>query len=162
MSFHLLLLVHLAHLVQPQKTKVSKYLKMLLPYERSYLVVGKFIINIFCRRVTHYLCEKIVLEDFHLSSSSTPSKIWIKYGDSRPVRLTFDGEIVDDLIRAIKKELPNQLDSIDVNQINLRRHGEEADLDPELAVDQSFENNSNIPLQVIVNVPGMYRERGDN
>ena len=66
------------------------------------------------------------------------------------------------MIRAIKKELPNQLDGIDVNQINLRRHGEEADLDPELDVDKSFENNDDTPLQVIVNAPGMYRERGDN
>ncbi|CAG8502806.1 15991_t:CDS:2, partial [Acaulospora colombiana] len=83
-------------------------------------------------------------------SSSTPSKIWVKYGDSRPVRLTFDGEIVDDLIRVIKKELPNELADVDVNRITLRRHGEEKDLDPGLVVDQSFENNLSTPLQVTV------------
>ncbi|RHZ61359.1 hypothetical protein Glove_348g40 [Diversispora epigaea] len=77
------------------------------------------------------------------------SKIWIKYGDSRPVRLAFDGEIVDDLIRAIKKELSPDLDDVALNRITLRRHGEKEDLDPGLAVDQSFKNNTSTPLQVI-------------
>ncbi|CAG8526215.1 5747_t:CDS:2 [Acaulospora colombiana] len=91
-------------------------------------------------------------------SSSTPSKIWVKYGDSRPVRLTFDGEIVDDLIRVIKKELPNELADVDVNRITLRRHGEEEDLRPGLPVDKSFENNDDTPLQVIVTLKRKHEE----
>jgi len=49
-----------------------------------------------------------------------------------------------------------------IDDITLRRHGEEEDLRPGLPVDKSFENNDDTPLQVIVNAPGMYRERGDN
>ncbi len=40
--------------------------------------------------------------------------IILQYGDSRSFRLTFDKEIVDNLIKVIKKELPNQLSNIDV------------------------------------------------
>ncbi|CAG8464799.1 6656_t:CDS:2 [Diversispora eburnea] len=86
-------------------------------------------------------------------SSGTLSKIWIKYDDSRPTRLIFNGEIVDDLIRAIKKELSPDLDDVAINRITLRRHGEEEDLDSWLKVDGSFENNGKSPLQVIVNSP---------
>ncbi|CAG8580291.1 1130_t:CDS:2, partial [Acaulospora colombiana] len=89
----------------------------------------------------------------NLDSPSTLYKIWIKYGDGRPVRLTFGGEIVDDLIEAIKKKLSPKLNDVVVDDITLRRHGEKEDLDSGLAMDQSFENNSSTPLQVIVNVP---------
>ncbi|CAG8674672.1 6061_t:CDS:2, partial [Paraglomus brasilianum] len=87
------------------------------------------------------------MEDVRLSSAS-PRRIWVKYGDSQPVSLVFDGDIVDDLKKAVKKELSNKLGEVDVDEIILRRHGEEEDLDPELAVDDSFKNSSKTPLLV--------------
>jgi hypothetical protein len=80
----------------------------------------------------------------------------VKYGDSRPVKVVFDGGDVDDLIRAIKKELSPRLENVAVNEITLRRHGEEGDLRPGLLVDESFRNDDESPLQIIVNAPGMY------
>jgi len=83
-------------------------------------------------------------------------RIWIKYGGGQPVKVIFDGDDVDELKEAIKQKLPNELGNVDVNQVNLRKHGEEEDLDPELAVDDSFRNDDESPLQVIVNASGMY------
>ncbi|RHZ81939.1 hypothetical protein Glove_116g8 [Diversispora epigaea] len=79
-----------------------------------------------------------------------PSKIWVKYGDSQPAKIVFKGEDVDDLKEAIKTRLSNQLGDVDVNQITLRRHDEEVDLRPGLSVDESFKNDDDTPLQVIV------------
>ncbi|CAG8503640.1 3290_t:CDS:2 [Acaulospora colombiana] len=90
-------------------------------------------------------------------SSSAPSKIWVKHGDSRPSKVVFDGGDVDDLIRAIKKELSNKLSDIDAD-ITLRRHGEKEDLRHGLPVDKSFENNDDTPLQVIVSEPEVLSE----
>ncbi|CAG8641273.1 3271_t:CDS:2, partial [Paraglomus occultum] len=67
------------------------------------------------------------MEDVRLSCSS-PKRIWLKYGDGRPVSLMFDGDIVDDLVEVVKKELPNELDD-------------------------SFNNSSKTPLKLIVNAP---------
>ncbi|CAG8620449.1 6711_t:CDS:2, partial [Diversispora eburnea] len=92
-------------------------------------------------------------ETLQLGPSSPPFKIWIKYGDSRPVRLTFDGEIVDDLIESIKKKLSPDLNDVALNRITLRKHDEETDLRPGLPVDESFKNDDESPLQVIVNAP---------
>ncbi|RHZ72500.1 hypothetical protein Glove_242g60 [Diversispora epigaea] len=80
-------------------------------------------------------------------------KIWVKYVDSQPTRISFKGEIVDDLKEAIKKKLPNELGNVDVNRITLRRHSEDVDLRPGLPVDESFKNDDESPLQVIVNAP---------
>ncbi|CAG8735338.1 15303_t:CDS:2 [Cetraspora pellucida] len=77
-------------------------------------------------------------------------KIWIKYGASQPTRISFDGEIVDDLKKVIKKELSPDLDYVAVNRILLRKNDEEIDLLPDLPVDKNFKNNANTPLQVIV------------
>ena len=99
--------------------------------------------------------NKTAIEDVRLSSSS-PVRIWVKYGDGQPVSLVFDGDIVDDLKKMIKKELSLSLDDVAVNQIRLRRHGEEEDLRADLTVDENFVNNYDTPLQIIVNAPGMY------
>ncbi|CAG8672097.1 8764_t:CDS:2, partial [Paraglomus brasilianum] len=88
------------------------------------------------------------MEDVRLSPPS-PKRIWVKYGDGQPARIDFEGGEVYDLIKAIKKELSNKLGDVDVDEITLRRHGEEEeDLDPELAVDDSFKNSSKTPLLV--------------
>jgi hypothetical protein len=59
----------------------------------------------------------------HTSPSEpvVPSYAWVKLGSTRPIRVpTSNCSIVDDLIKLIKnQELPNQLQTIDVNQINL-------------------------------------------
>ena len=99
--------------------------------------------------------NKTVMEDVRLSSSS-PRRIWVKYGDGRPVRIDFNGDTVDDLKEAIKKELSNSLGNVDADIISLRKHGEEEDLRPGLPVDESFTNDDGSPLQVIVNASGMY------
>ena len=99
--------------------------------------------------------NKTVMEDVRLSSSS-PRRIWVKYGDGQPVKVVFDGDDVPDLKKVIKKELSPELDDVAVSRITLRKHGEEEDLDPELVVDNSFINSSKTPLQLIVNAPGMY------
>ncbi|CAG8540268.1 8865_t:CDS:2, partial [Diversispora eburnea] len=98
----------------------------------------------------------------HLGASS---KIWIKYGDGQPVKIVFNGEDVDDLKETIKKKLSSKLGDIDIDDIILRRHEDNDDLDPGFVVDKSFENTSNTPLQVIVNAPltskRKYEESGD-
>ena len=81
--------------------------------------------------------NKTAMEDVRLSSSS-PKRIWVKYGDGRPVSLVFDG------------------DDVDLNRITLRRHDEEEDLRADLTVDENFVNSFDTPLQTIVNLPGMY------
>ncbi|CAG8562894.1 11319_t:CDS:2 [Paraglomus brasilianum] len=92
------------------------------------------------------------MEDVRLSSSSS-KRIWVKYGDGQPVSLMFDRGIVDDLKKAIKKELSPRLDNVAVNEITLRRHGEGEDLRADLTVDENFVNNYDTPLQIIVNAP---------
>ncbi|CAG8524670.1 11192_t:CDS:2 [Paraglomus occultum] len=85
------------------------------------------------------------MEDVRLSSSS-PKRIWVKYGDAQPARIDFEGGEVYDLKKAIKKELSNKLGDVDVDEITLRRHGEEEDLRPGLLVDESFKNDDGSPL----------------
>ncbi|CAG8836983.1 11820_t:CDS:2, partial [Gigaspora margarita] len=83
-------------------------------------------------------------------------KIWVKYGDSQPVRIRFEGEIVDDLddlINVIKKTLAPDLDDVALNRITIRRHGEEVDLRRDLTVDESIVTTYDTPLQIIVNAP---------
>ncbi|CAG8543373.1 5270_t:CDS:2 [Diversispora eburnea] len=91
-------------------------------------------------------------ESLQIGTSSSPSKIWIKYGDSQPVKIVFDGD-VNDLIEAIKEKLSPDLDDVPLDRITLRRHDEEVNLRADLTVDQSFVNTYDTPLQVIVNVP---------
>ncbi len=79
-------------------------------------------------------------------------KIWVKHEDDYPIKVLTEKGDVDDLKKAIKKELPK----LDVNQINLRKHGEEDDLDPELAIDESFVNNSKTPIQILLKEHCMY------
>ena len=67
-------------------------------------------------------------------SSSSPRRIWFKYGDGQPVSLVFDGDDVDDLKKAIKKRLSPDLDDVGLSRITLRKHGEEEDLRPGLPV----------------------------
>ena len=95
------------------------------------------------------------MEDVRLSSSS-PRRIWVKYGDGRPVRIDFNGDTVDDLKEAIKKELSNSLGNVDADIISLRKHGEEEDLRADLTVDENLVNSFDTPLQIIVNALGMY------
>ena len=99
--------------------------------------------------------NKTVMGGIRLSSSS-PRRIWFKYGDGQPVSLVFDGDDVYDLKKAIKKELSNQLGAVDVSKMNLRKHGEEEDLRANLTVDENFVNSFDTPLQLIVNASGMY------
>ncbi|RHZ52560.1 hypothetical protein Glove_460g15 [Diversispora epigaea] len=99
------------------------------------------------------------LENLQLGLSSPPTKIWVKYGNNQPVKIVFDGEDVDDLKEAIKKKLSPKLNDVAVDDITLRRHGEEVDLDPDLAVDQSFKNNASTSLQVIVNAPATLKRK---
>ncbi|KAF0555617.1 ras-domain-containing protein [Gigaspora margarita] len=80
-------------------------------------------------------------------------KIWIKYGDSQPVQVLFKGDIVDDLKEVVKKTLAPELDDVTVDDITIRKHSEEDDLCPGLVVDQSFINDYETPLQVLVNAP---------
>jgi len=54
------------------------------------------------------------------------------------------------LKQAIKNELSNQLKGVDANNIILRRHGGDVDLEPDLTVDDSFRNTAKIPIQVII------------
>ncbi|KAF0544897.1 hypothetical protein F8M41_002571 [Gigaspora margarita] len=63
-----------------------------------------------------------------ISSGKLDFKIWVKYGDSEPTQILFEGEIVDDLKRAVKKELSPELDSVTVDDITIRKHGEEISL----------------------------------
>ncbi|CAG8575198.1 4965_t:CDS:2 [Gigaspora rosea] len=88
----------------------------------------------------------------------TDFKIWVKYGDSQPARILFEGEIVHDLKEVVKKTLVPKLDNMALNRITIRRHGEEDDLRPGLVVDRSFINDDETPLQVIVNAPTTLNE----
>ena len=92
--------------------------------------------------------NETAMEDVRLSSL----RIWVKYGDSQAARIDFKGGEVDDLKEAVKKKLSPRLENVAVDEITLRRHGEEGDLDPGLAVDDSFSNSSKTPLLVT----GMY------
>jgi hypothetical protein len=76
-------------------------------------------------------------------------KIWVKYEDNCPIKIVIDKGDVDDLKKAIKKELP----SLDVSRISLRKHGEEVDLDPELEINENLVNNLKTPIQIL----GMYQ-----
>ncbi|CAG8462261.1 9348_t:CDS:2, partial [Gigaspora rosea] len=87
------------------------------------------------------------------SSGKLDFKIWVKHGDSRPTRILFEGEIVHDLKEAVKKKLSPKLDGVAVDDITIRKHCEEDDLRPGLVVDQSFINDYDTPLQIIVNTP---------
>jgi len=60
---------------------------------------------------------------------------------------------VDDLIKEIKRTSSPALDNVDVDFINLRKHGVYENLSPELKVDVSFENSSHTPLQIIIDQP---------
>ncbi|CAG8680278.1 23463_t:CDS:2 [Cetraspora pellucida] len=80
-------------------------------------------------------------------------KIWVKYGDSQPTLILFEGEIVDDLKKVVKKKLSPKLDDVTVDDIIVRRHDEEDDLRPGLVVDGSFINDDETPLQVIARTP---------
>jgi len=80
----------------------------------------------------------------------SPLKIWVKFRTGRPVKITFDGGDVDDLIKAIKNQHSEKLKDVDTADIILRKHGEEVDLEPDDLVDQSFQNTAKTPLQVIV------------
>ncbi|KAF0544902.1 aaa family ATPase [Gigaspora margarita] len=73
-------------------------------------------------------------------------KIWVKYGDSKPTQILFEGGIVDDLKRAVKKELSPDFDDVFLNHITIRRHSEEIGLCPGLVVDRSFINDYETPL----------------
>ncbi|GES88227.1 ATPase, AAA domain containing protein [Rhizophagus clarus] len=73
-------------------------------------------------------------------------KIWVKYEDNYPIKVTINEGDVDDLRKAIRNELP----SLDVNRIMLRKHGEKVDLDSELEIDESFVNNSKTPIQIFL------------
>jgi len=75
-------------------------------------------------------------------------KIWVQYGDSRAVQVAFSGANVDELTKAIKTTLEPKLNNVDVDEITLRRHGDEADLEPDAAVDSSFKNTAKTPLAV--------------
>ncbi|KAF0555619.1 ras-domain-containing protein [Gigaspora margarita] len=86
-------------------------------------------------------------------------KIWVKHCDHQSVRVLFKGEIVDDLITAIKKKLSPKLDDVAIDDITIRRHGEEDDLRSGLVVDQSFINDYETPLQVLVNAPTTLKRR---
>ncbi|CAG8611048.1 32494_t:CDS:2 [Gigaspora margarita] len=77
----------------------------------------------------------------------------LRYGDSKPTRILFEGENVHDLIRAVKKELSPDFDDISLNRITIRKHGEKTGLRPGLVVDRSFINDYETPLQIIVNAP---------
>ncbi|CAG8477288.1 2037_t:CDS:2 [Dentiscutata heterogama] len=88
-----------------------------------------------------------------VSSGKLDLKIWVKYGDSQPTRILFEGEIVDDLKEAAKKKLSPDLDDVALNRITIRRHGEEDDLRADLIVDESIVTTYDTPLQIIVNAP---------
>ncbi|CAG8543822.1 438_t:CDS:2 [Diversispora eburnea] len=77
-------------------------------------------------------------ESLQIGTSSSLFKIWIKYGDTRPVKIVFDGEDVNDLIEAIKEELSPDLDDVPLNRINLRRHDVE---DVKSAIEEFSQQN---------------------
>ncbi|CAB4491101.1 unnamed protein product [Rhizophagus irregularis] len=72
-------------------------------------------------------------------------KIWVKYEDNCPIKIVIDKGDVDDLKKAIKKELP----SLNVSRISLRKHGEGVDLDPELEINENLVNNLKTPIQIL-------------
>ena len=49
--------------------------------------------------------NKTVMEDVRLSSSS-PRRIWVKYGDGQPARIDFEGGEVYDLKKRLRKSCP--------------------------------------------------------
>ncbi|CAG8800171.1 23732_t:CDS:2, partial [Gigaspora margarita] len=98
------------------------------------------------------------LKEVHLGSC----EVWVKYRDVlQPTRVFFKG-IVDDLKSEIKEKLPNQFGDIDVNQITLKRHGEEMDLCTDFIIDQKFLTIFDTLLQVIVNTPVSRKHLIDN
>ncbi|KAF0544898.1 hypothetical protein F8M41_002572 [Gigaspora margarita] len=62
-------------------------------------------------------------------------------------------------INLLQKELSPELDSVTVDDITIRRHGEEIGLCPGLVVDRSFINDDETPLQIIVNAPAMLKRK---
>lgn len=83
-------------------------------------------------------------------------KIWVKYGnDNKPVKVDIkEHQDVDDLKSKIKEKFSNRLRYFDTDQMMLRKHGEEVDLDPECEVDESFVNTSQTPVRVFARSDG--------
>jgi len=74
----------------------------------------------------------------------------VKLHIGQPVKIRFDGGDVDDLKKAIKNRLSEKLKDVATADIILRKHNDEADLQPSHIVDNSFTNTDETPLQVIV------------
>src|ERR1700722_7007195 len=67
-----------------------------------------------CNLCPSNLLNKISIFSFY--HTIMPYKIWVKYEDGHPIKVAINEGDVDDLKKAIRKELPD----LDVNQINLR------------------------------------------
>ena len=80
--------------------------------------------------------------------------LWVKYGDTNVVKVSTDGcKNVYCFIKAVKKELPNQLGQYDSNQISISLTAGGDALDPGDAVPN--QNTSRAPLYISVyNAPG--------
>jgi hypothetical protein len=62
------------------------------------------------------------IQSSHISSEPIiPTYVWVQLGSTRPIRVsTSNSLIIDELIKLIKyQELPNQLRTVDSNQINI-------------------------------------------
>ena len=79
-----------------------------------------------------------------------PFNIWFKYDESQPAKIKLDGEDVDDLKEAIKKKLEPKLNDVSVDDIALRKHGEDVDLEPDSLVEETFGPSAWEPLKVVV------------
>jgi Glu-tRNA(Gln) amidotransferase subunit E-like FAD-binding protein len=89
------------------------------------------------------------------------NKIWVKYvkygDDNKPVKVNIkECQDVDDLKSIIKEKLSNRLRFVDTDEMTLRKHGEEVDLDPECEVGESFVNTPQTPVQVFVKSNGTH------
>ena len=81
--------------------------------------------------------------------------VWVKHGENQAVKVILKKKSdVDDLKEAIKVKLSPSLNSVPVNQIILKRHGEETELRSDLTIDKNFTTTLDTPIQVLVKESG--------
>ncbi|RHZ56108.1 hypothetical protein Glove_406g94 [Diversispora epigaea] len=109
--------------------------------------------------VPHLRKELSMSSGFENLQLGRPSKVWVKYGNNQPAKIVFNEEDVDDLKEAIRKKLSPNFNDVSVDNITLRRYGEEVDLRGDLTVDKSLITTYDNPLQVIVNAPATLKRK---
>jgi hypothetical protein len=79
------------------------------------------------------------------------SKLWVKFGSNNATRVSTEGcEIVDDFLKACKKELTPHFDSIAIDQLSLSTTDGGAALRPGTSLTLIPANTDDCPLFIIL------------